>query len=92
MHNAVRNGLARGVVVATSIWLCIAGVDALAGEPFRTFAVVGGIPELTVLHHVLTLAYGVLIVAGVHTAARQPLLGGGLGIACVVVAVLAPDG
>jgi hypothetical protein len=84
-HDAVREGIKLGLVIATGIWIWIAVVDALAGEPFRTFTVLGGIAQFTVLHYVLNLGYGVVIVAGVHTAARQPSLVGVLGFVFVVV-------
>jgi hypothetical protein len=83
-HNAVREGIKLGLVIATSIWIWIAVVDALAGEPFRTFTVLGGIAQFTVLHYVLNLAYGVVIVAAVHSAAREPSLIGVLGFVFVV--------
>src|SRR5256885_16998585 len=73
-----REGVLLGLVVASSIWLWLAVVDALAGQPFRTFAVLGGIASFTLLHYALCLAYGLAAVAGVHGAAREPgLLPGG---------------
>jgi hypothetical protein len=84
-HDAVREGIRLGLVIATSIWIWIAVVDALSGEPFRTFTVLGGIAQFTVLHYVLNVAYGVAIVAGVHTAAREPSLTGVLWFVFVVV-------
>src|SRR5213079_1473504 len=68
-----REGLLLGFLVATSIWLWLAIVDAIAGQPFRTFAVLGGIAPFTVLHYALCLAYG-LAAAVVHGAAREPAL------------------
>jgi hypothetical protein len=44
-HDAVRAGVKLGLVVATGIWIWIAVVDALTGEPFRTFTVVGALPS-----------------------------------------------
>jgi len=73
-RHSLREGVMLGLVVATSIWLWIAIVDAIAGEPFRTFAVLGGIWRFTVLHYVLCLAYGVAAVAVVHGAALEPSL------------------
>lgn len=84
-HDAVREGIKLGLVMATSIWLWIAVVDALTGQPFRTFTVLGGILQFTVLHYVLNLAFGVAIVAGVHSAVREPSLVGVLGFLFVVV-------
>ena len=73
-RHSLREGVILGLVVATSIWLWIAIVDAIAGEPFRTFAVLGGIRLFTVLHYALCLAYGVAAVAVVHGAALEPSL------------------
>lgn len=73
-HDSLREGARLGLVVATSIWLWIAVVDAVVGEPFRTFTVLGGVALFTAMHYLLNLAYGVLIVAGIHGAAREPSL------------------
>src|SRR5438045_9538324 len=69
-----REGLLLGFLVASSIWLWLAVVDALAGQPFRTFAVLGGIASLTLLRYALCLAYGLAAVAVVRGAAREPTL------------------
>jgi len=69
---SLREAVLLGLVVATSIWLWLAIVDAIAGQPFRTFAVLGGIAPFTVLHYALCLAYGLAAVAVVHGAAREP--------------------
>jgi len=84
-HDAVREGIRLGLVAATSIWIWIAVVDVLTGDPFRTFTVLGGIAQFTVLHYALNLAYGVLSVAAVHSAAREPSLTGVLWFVFVVV-------
>ena len=73
-HHSLREGLTLGFMVATSIWLWLVIVDAIAGQPFRTFHVLGGIALFTVLHYLLCLAYGVAAVAVVHRAAREPSL------------------
>ena len=69
-----REGLLLGFLVATSIWLWLAVVDAVAGQPFRTLEVLGGIVQFTLLHYALCLAYGLAAVAVVHGAAREPRL------------------
>ena len=84
-HNAIREGIRLGLVVATSIWIWIAAVDAIAGEPFRTFQVLGGIASFTLLHYVLTVAYGTVIVAAIHGAMREPILIGGIAMGLVIV-------
>lgn len=63
-----------GALVGTAIWAWIALVDAVAGEPFRTFLVLGGVARFTVLHYLLCLVYGVVAVSAVHAAARDPSL------------------
>jgi hypothetical protein len=73
-HDSLREGAALGVIVATGIWLWLAGVDAVAGQPFRTFHVLGGTALFTVLHVLLCVAYGVVATAFVHGARREPSL------------------
>ena len=84
-HNTIREGIQLGLVVATSIWIWIAAVDAIAGEPFRTFQVLGGIASFTVMHYVLTVAYGTVIMAGIHSAMREPSLIGGVAMGVVII-------
>lgn len=73
-HHALREGAALGLVVASSIWLWLAGVDAVAGQPFHTFNVLGGVVPFTVLHYLLNVAYGVAMVSAIHNAEREPSL------------------
>ena len=73
-HDSLREGVSLGLVVATSTWTWLAVVDAAAGEPFRTFAVLGGIALFTAMHYLLNLAYGIAIVSAIHSAAREPSL------------------
>ena len=70
-----REGVLLGLLVATSIWLWLAVVDAIAGQPFRTFAVLGGIVPFTLLHYALCLAYGLAAVAVVHGDVAEFALG-----------------
>jgi len=70
----LREGLILGALVATGIWVWIALVDAIVGEPFRTFAVLGGVARFTTLHYVLCLTYGVVAVSVVHAAQREASL------------------
>ena len=84
-HNAVREGIKLGLIIATSIWIWIAVVDALTGEPFRTFRVLGGIAQFTVLHYVLNVAYGMAVVAVVHRTTREPTLAAVLWFVLVVI-------
>lgn len=73
-HTSLREGILLGAIVGTAIWVWIAGVDALAGEPFRTFGVLGGVARFTVVHYLLCLLYGVIAVSVVHAAAREASL------------------
>lgn len=73
-HDAVREGVRLGLIVATTIWLWLAAVDAIVGEPFRTFSVLGGVGLFTVLHYVFNVVYAVVIVWAIHGAAREPSL------------------
>lgn len=84
-HNAVREGIKLGLVIATIIWMWIALVDAATGEPFRTFHVLGGIAQFTILHYLLNIAYGMAIVAVVHRTAKEPSLAAVLWFVLVVV-------
>ena len=71
-HDSLREGARLGVIVAATIWIWLAVVDAVAGQPFRTFLVLGGIPLFTLLHFVLNVVYGVVVVWAIHGAAREP--------------------
>jgi hypothetical protein len=73
-HPSLREGTSLGLVVATVTWVWVALIDAIAGQPFRTFTVLGGIVPFTVIHYLLNVAYGVAIVSLIHGAVRQPSL------------------
>ena len=73
-HDSLREGARLGLVVATSIWVWLAVVDAVVGEPFRTFTVLGGVALFTAMHYLLNVAYGIAIVSAIHRAAREPSL------------------
>jgi len=73
-HDTRREGVALGLVIATAIWAWLALVDALAGEPFHTFATLGGVTVFTVVHYLLNVTYAVVIVAAIHGAVRTPSL------------------
>ena len=84
-HSSLREGTVLGLVVATCIWIWLAAVDAIAGEPFLTFTVLGGIAGFTVMHYLLNVAYGVAIVSALHRAAREPSLVLGVAFGFFVV-------
>jgi hypothetical protein len=71
-HDSLREGTTLGIIVATAIWVWLVVVDAVAGQPFQTFAALGGITVFTVVHYLLNIVYGVVIVSAVHGAAREP--------------------
>jgi hypothetical protein len=71
-HDSLREGATLGLLVASGTWTWLALVDVAAGEPLRTFAVLGGIAFFTAMHYLLNLVYGVAIVSGIHGAIRQP--------------------
>ena len=73
-HDTRREGVALGLAVATTIWVWLAAVDALAGEPFHTFTTLGGVIPFTVAHYLLNVTYAVVIMSTVHGAVRQPSL------------------
>ncbi len=73
-HSSLREGVLLGAVVGTGIWVWIALVDAVVGEPFHTFSALGGTVRFTTLHYLLCLTYGVAAVSVVHAAARQASL------------------
>ena len=74
VHDGFREGAALGLTVAASTWLWIAVVDMIAGQPFYTFDLFGGIAVFTPIHCLLNVVYGVAIVSAVHGAARTPSL------------------
>ena len=73
-HHTVRGGILLGLAVGTAIWVWLFAVDAIAGEPLRTFSLLGGVARFTVLHYALCCVYGVIGVAVVHGAAREASL------------------
>src|SRR5437867_12556916 len=73
-HDSLREGAWLGVVVATSIWVWLAVVDAAVGQPYRTFTVLGGLALFPILHYLFNVVYVVVIVSLVHGAAREPRL------------------
>ena len=77
-HDLWREGAILGLIVATSTWAWLAVVDAIAGQPFHTFLMLGGITAFTLVHCVLNLALGVVVVYAVHGAAREPSVAMGL--------------
>jgi hypothetical protein len=77
-HETRREGMILGLVMATVTWLFVALVDAMAGTPFHTFGVLGGVAAFTVVHIMLNVAYGLALVSVVHTSREAPsvIIGG----------------
>ena len=86
-HESLREGARLGLIVAAVIWSWIAIVDAISGDPFRTFAVLGGIVPFTLVHLVLNVLYGVVIVSVLRGAARAPSLIIGLTVGFVMLEI-----
>ena len=84
-HDTVREGLRLGAVLASSLWIWIAAVDVMAGEPFRTFTVLGGLASFTGMLSALNLAYGTVIVACIHGVVREPSLIGGVALGFLIL-------
>ena len=84
-HDTLREGIALGLAVATATWVWLAIFDAAVGDPFRTFAVLGGIIAFTIVHYLLNIACGVAILSGVHGALRAPSLIFGLGFGVLML-------
>jgi hypothetical protein len=88
-HDSLREGARLGLIVATSIWLWIAVVDIVVGQPWHTFTVLGGVVGFTIAHYLLNLVYGIVIVSAIHGAQREPslLIGVAFGFLIVEFAV-----
>jgi hypothetical protein len=61
-------------MIATTTWLWVALVDAVAGRPFHTFSALGGVVIFTAMHYLLNITYGVVLLSAVHGAERAPSL------------------
>ena len=75
VHETLPEGIRLGLIVGTGTWLWVAAVDIVAtGQPFHTFAALGGVLIVTVVHYLLNVAYGVVLLSFVHGAERTPSL------------------
>ena len=63
-----------GLIIATATWVWVALVDAIFGNPFRTFNVLGGIGVFTLVHYALNILLGTVLVAAVRGAEEAPSL------------------
>jgi hypothetical protein len=73
-HDTRREGVRLGIIVATATWLWLALVDALMGQPLRTFDALGGLALFTASHYLLNVVYGIVLLSAVHGAERAPSL------------------
>jgi hypothetical protein len=73
-RSVVDEGTRVGLVMATAIWLWLAIVDAVAGQPFHTLGVLGGAVPATLAHVVLNILYGIVLVTALRGSARAPSL------------------
>jgi hypothetical protein len=73
-YRARHEGITLGLIVATTTWVWIAIVDLIAGDPFHTFTVLGGIAAFTIIHYLLNIVYGVALVAAIRGTRREPTL------------------
>ena len=73
-HGAMREGTTLGVILASCTWIWIALADAIAGQPFHTFARLGGVGAFTVLHYALNILYGIVLVQALRGSQRAPSL------------------
>jgi hypothetical protein len=71
-HSTRTEGIRLGLIIGTITWLWVAFVDVIAGQPWQTFSLLGGILVFTVMHYLLNVTYGLVLVSVVHTAERAP--------------------
>ena len=67
-----RQGLILGLITATTTWLWVAAVDGISGQPFHTFAVLGGVVGFTIVHYLLNIAYAFAVVGMARGAMKAP--------------------
>lgn len=73
-HETSREGVILGLITATATWVWVALIDAVAGEPFFTASMLGGLVAFTLGHYLLNVLYGVVIVSTIRNSARAPSL------------------
>lgn len=87
VHDTRREGIRLGLIVGTITWLWVALVDVIAGRPFHTFTILGGLLAFTAMHYLLNVAYGIVLVSAIHGAEHAPSL-----IIAVLFAVVMLEG
>ena len=73
-HDTRREGIRLGLILATATWLWLVLVDAVAQQPFHTFATLGGVTAFTAMHYLLNIIYGIILLSAVHGAEHTPSL------------------
>jgi hypothetical protein len=73
-HNTRDEGIRLGLIVGTVTWLWVAFLDAVTGNPWHTFSVLGGVLVFSIAHYLLNVVYGMVVVSVVHGAERTPSL------------------
>lgn len=86
-RNPMREGALLGLTAAAGIWLWIAAIDLIAGEPFRVFDVLGGVVVFTVVHVLLNVIYGVALTSVVHRAQEAPSVIIGLMFVFIIIEI-----
>lgn len=71
-HDTIREGFQLGILIALATLAWVVLVDLLVGEPFRTMLVLGGPALFSAIHVALCIAYGLAIMAAVHSAMVTP--------------------
>lgn len=74
IHSTRNEGVRLGLIVGTVTWLWVALIDAMAGRPWHTFSMMGGVLAFSVVHYLLNVTYGMVLVSAVHGAERAPSL------------------
>ncbi|HEY6826933.1 MAG TPA: hypothetical protein VI259_08745 [Gemmatimonadaceae bacterium] len=74
IHSTRNEGVRLGLIVGTVTWLWVALIDAMAGRPWHTFSMMGGVLAFSVVHYLLNVTYGIVLVSAVHGAERAPSL------------------
>lgn len=74
VHNTRNEGIRLGLIVGTITWIWVALIDAMAGRPWHTFSMLGGVLAFTVVHYLLNVTYGMVLLSAVHSAERAPSL------------------
>ena len=73
-HDTRAEGIRLGLIMATVTWIWVALVDLVAGSPWHTFTMLGGLLGFTVMHYLLNVTYGMVLLSAVHGAERAPSL------------------